>query len=112
MEARRFHLAEFNISRLKALLDSPAKKEFVDFLGPENTFAEESPCYVWRLAAADGPASSCLPPAESLRNFVCHTVHTHFPCRQEDGRIPDAFPFQVLFGSQGPLLKKHRNKAG
>ena len=94
MEARRFHIAEFNISRLKAPLDSPIMKEFVDFLEPVNKFAEESPGYVWRLAAPDGQASSYLPPAyedemivtnltvlediESLRNFVYQTVHTYF----------------------------------
>jgi hypothetical protein len=94
MEASRFQLAEFNISRLKAPLDSPVMKEFVDFLEPVNRFAEESPGYVWRLAAPDGKASSYLPPAyederivtnltvwediESLKNFVYQTVHTYF----------------------------------
>ncbi|HEX5838148.1 MAG TPA: DUF3291 domain-containing protein [Anaerolineales bacterium] len=94
MQARRFHLAEFNISRLKAPLDSPVMKEFVDFLEPVNRFAEESTGYVWRLVAPDGQASSYLPPAfedemivtnltvwediESLKNFVYQTVHTYF----------------------------------
>lgn len=94
MDARDVHIAEFNISRLKALLDAPEMKEFVDFLDPVNRFAEESPGYVWRLAAPDGQASSYLPPAyedemivtnltvwkdiESLRNFVYQTVHNYF----------------------------------
>ena len=34
-----FHLAQFNISRLKAPLDDPSLKEFVDFLDPVNDFA-------------------------------------------------------------------------
>jgi hypothetical protein len=42
-----FQLAEFNISRLKAPLDDPSMKEFVDFLDPVNTFAEQSPGFVW-----------------------------------------------------------------
>lgn len=94
METDRFYIAEFNISRLKAPLDSPLMKEFVDFLAPVNRFAEESPGYVWRLAAPDGQASSYLPPAyedemivtnltvwqdlDSLRDFVYQTVHAYF----------------------------------
>src|SRR5687767_12832148 len=58
-----FHLAEFNISRLKAPLDNPSMKEFVDFLDPVNTFAGGSPGFVWRLAAGDGAASTYLPPS-------------------------------------------------
>jgi hypothetical protein len=50
------HLAELNISRLKAPLDSPDMKEFVDFLDPVNSFAEQSPGFVWRLTSSDGQA--------------------------------------------------------
>lgn len=80
--------------RLKAPLDSPLMKEFVGFLDPVNRFAEESPGFVWRLAAPNGQSSSYLPPAyederivtnltiwediESLRNFAYQTVHTYF----------------------------------
>ena len=94
MGAEQFYIAEFNISRLKAPLDSPMMKEFVDFLDPVNRFAEDSPGYVWRLAAPNGQASSYLPPAyddemivtnltiwkdiQSLRNFAYKTVHTYF----------------------------------
>ena len=94
MGINNFHIAEFNISRLKAPLDSPILKEFVDFLEPVNKFAEQSPGYIWRLAASDGQASSYLPPTyedemivtnltvwkdiDSLKNFVYQTVHTYF----------------------------------
>jgi hypothetical protein len=89
-----FQLAEFNISRLKAPLDDPSMKEFVDFLDPVNAFAEQSPGFVWRLTAADGSAASYLPPPyedqmmitnltlwtdlESLRVFSYETVHRYF----------------------------------
>ena len=88
------HLAQFNISRLNAPLDTPSLKEFVDFLDPVNAFAEQSPEFVWRLMAADGAAASYLPPAyddpmmitnltvwtdlESLRVFAYETVHRYF----------------------------------
>jgi len=89
-----FHLAEFNISRLKAPLHDPSMKEFVDFLAPVNAFADGSPGFVWRLAAGDGVASTYLPPSyddpmvitnltvwtdmESLRVFSYETVHRYF----------------------------------
>jgi hypothetical protein len=89
-----FHLAQFNISRLKAPLDDPSLKEFVDFLDPVNAFAEQSPGFVWRLTAADGAAASYLPSPyedpmvitnltvwtdlESLRVFAYETVHRYF----------------------------------
>ena len=89
-----FHLAQFNISRLKVPLDDPSLKEFVDFLDPVNAFAEQSPGLVWRLTAADGAAASYLPSSygdsmmitnltvwtdlESLRVFAYETVHRYF----------------------------------
>lgn len=94
MSTANFHIAEYNIARLNAPLDSPSMKEFVDFLAPVNTFAEQSPGFVWRLIAPDGQSSTYLPPAyedpmivtnftvwkdiESLKNFVYQTVHTYF----------------------------------
>ena len=94
MRDHHFHLAEFNISRLRAPLDSPMMKEFVDFLDPVNRFAEQSPGFIWRLTAADGLAASYLPAPfedemmitnltvwqdiESLGNFTYQTVHTYF----------------------------------
>ena len=89
-----FHLAELNIARLRAPLDAPELKEFVDFLDPVNRFAEESPGFVWRLVGDDGQSSSYLPPAyddpmvitnlsvwtslASLRDFMYGTVHRYF----------------------------------
>lgn len=94
MASSQFYLAEYNISRIKAPLDSPIMKEFVDFLEPVNRFAEQSPGFIWRLAADGGQASSYLSPAyedemivtnltvwqdiDSLKNFAYQTVHTCF----------------------------------
>ena len=90
----RFHLAEFNVSRLLAPLDSPQLREFVAFLGPVNAFAEQSPGFVWRLTAPDGQSSSYLPSPftdpmmitnltvwtdiDALRGFTFQTVHKYF----------------------------------
>ena len=44
-----FHLAQINIGRLAAPLDSPQLKGFVDNLDRINALAEASPGFVWRL---------------------------------------------------------------
>ncbi len=90
----QFHLAQFNVSRLLAPLDSPQLQEFVAFLGPVNAYAERSPGFVWRLSAPDGLSSSYLPSPfadpmmitnltvwtdiDSLRSFAFQTVHKYF----------------------------------
>ena len=51
-------LAQLNIARAKAPLDSPAMKEFMDNLEPVNNIAENSPGYVWRLQDDSGDATS------------------------------------------------------
>jgi hypothetical protein len=132
METDNFYLAEFNISRLKAPLDSPIMQEFVDFLDPVNRFAENSPGFIWRLTAPGGLAASYLPPAfedemivtnltlwrdiPSLRNFVYQTVHTaYIPTLddakqkledlEEHGPTPAAFTLHSSFDPSGTPLK-------
>jgi len=53
-----FDLAQVNIMRLRAALDSPELAAFVAALDPVNAVAEESPGFVWRLKAADGNSTS------------------------------------------------------
>ena len=94
MEQTNYLLAQFNVTKLKAPLNAPQTKEFADFLAPVNRYAEESAGFVWRLTAADGQASSYLPPIysdpmivtnmsvwrdlESLKQFTYQTVHAYF----------------------------------
>jgi hypothetical protein len=51
-------LAQVNIMRLRAPLDSPELAPFVAALDPVNALAEASPGFVWRLKAADGNSTS------------------------------------------------------
>ncbi len=51
-------LAQVNISRLLAPLDSPQLKEFVDALDPVNAVADTAPGFRWRLKTEDGNATS------------------------------------------------------
>jgi hypothetical protein len=51
-------LAQVNIMRLRAPLDSPELAPFVAALDPVNAVAEESPGFVWRLKGEGGNATS------------------------------------------------------
>ena len=53
-----FHLAQYNIGRIRRPLDHPDVSEFITALGPINTLAEGSPGFVWRLKDDDGQSSS------------------------------------------------------
>jgi len=53
-----FHLAQYNIGRIRRPLDHPDVAEFIAALGPINTLAEVSPGFVWRLTDEDGQSSS------------------------------------------------------
>jgi len=95
----RFQLAQFNIGRLVAPLDSPAVSAFVERLDEINALAERSPGFVWRLKADDGMPSSYLRPydddrvvvtlsvwesVESLEHFVYKSLHAELFKRRRD----------------------------
>lgn len=89
-----YHLAQFNIIKLKDHLDSPIIKEFKDFLAPVNQLAEESPGFVWRLKDEEGGSASNIETPyedelifvnmsvwlnyEHLKNYSYKTVHSYF----------------------------------
>jgi len=89
-----FHLAQANIARFKASLDNPIMKEFVDFIEPVNTFAEESNGFVWRLKDGQGRSASYIESPfndemmavnvslwenlDSFKDFVYGSVHSYF----------------------------------
>ncbi|MGW2720990.1 DUF3291 domain-containing protein [Streptomyces sp. NPDC001492] len=52
-----YHLAQVNIGRLKAPLDSPQLKDFVDNLDPVNADADAADGFVWRLESDSGNAT-------------------------------------------------------
>jgi heme-degrading monooxygenase HmoA len=53
-------LAQVNIGRLRAPLDSPALAGFVAALDPVNAAADGAPGFVWRLQTEDGNATGIL----------------------------------------------------
>ncbi len=53
-----YHLAQVNIARLRAPLNSPLLADFVAALAPMNALADGSPGFVWRLQTEDGDATA------------------------------------------------------
>jgi hypothetical protein len=53
-----YHLAQLNIGRLLAPLDSPQLAPFVDALERINALADGAAGFVWRLQTEDGDATA------------------------------------------------------
>jgi Domain of unknown function (DUF3291) len=58
MTAMGYHLAQVNIGRLLAPVDSPQLAGFMAGLDPVNAIADAAPGFVWRLQTQDGNATS------------------------------------------------------
>jgi len=85
-----WHLAQLNIARSRAPLDSPALADFVAALAPINALAEQSPGFVWRLQSPAGNSMAVRmldderlivnltvwESLETLRAFVYRGAHT------------------------------------
>lgn len=84
-----FHLAQVNIARAKAPLESDTMSGFVACLDEINALADRSPGFVWRLQTGEGNATYLRPydddrilfnmsaweSLEDLRAFVYRTAH-------------------------------------
>jgi Domain of unknown function (DUF3291) len=106
-----FHLAQLNIAKLAAPIDSPQLKEFVDNLDYVNGLGEASPGFVWRLTGDGNDATSLRPfpdddiivnmtvweSKEALFNFTYKTDHTTFLRRRREWFVATATPMVVLW---------------
>src|SRR5262249_11267795 len=73
MSTHDWHLAQINIGRMAAPLDSPIMAEFMNNLDRINALAEASPGFVWRLTG-DGNNATSLRPYEDERIIVNMSV--------------------------------------
>jgi hypothetical protein len=93
----KYQLAQLNIAALKAPLDSPELKDFVDNLDRINALAESSPGFVWRLKGDGNDATSLRPLGESvivnmsvwrdvdsLRKYVYTSAHVEILKRKRE----------------------------
>ncbi len=87
---RPVQLAQVNVGRLLAPIDSPDIARFVALLLPINRLADASPGFIWRLTTPEGDATAIRPfdddmilvnmsvwdSLESLRAFTYASAHT------------------------------------
>jgi Domain of unknown function (DUF3291) len=67
MEGGAFHIAQVNVARPRAPVDSPLLADFKALLDPVNAVADAAPGFVWRLQDDSGNATSiAVPGDESL----------------------------------------------
>jgi hypothetical protein len=104
------HLAQLNVARLRAPLDSPELAGFVALLGEINALAERSPGYVWRLQDESGDATALRPfdpdvivnltvweSVDALRDYTYRSPHLEPLRRRRDWFVPFEGPHLVLW---------------
>lgn len=92
-----YQLAELNVARLRAPIDSPELQDFVANLDRINALAESSEGFVWRLKDEGNDATSMRPmgedvivnmsvwrDADSLKNYVYRSGHVEVMRRRKE----------------------------
>jgi hypothetical protein len=106
-----WHIAQLNVARAVAPLDSPELAEFMAALDGVNALAESSPGFVWRLKSDSGNATdikvdddpkfivnmSVWESVEALFEFVYRSAHTKVMVRRREWFEKLAEAFQVLW---------------
>jgi hypothetical protein len=105
------HLAQANVARQRAPLDSPVMGEFVVALDPVNRIAEHSPGFVWRLRSTESHGATTLSDGsfpmivnlsvwesyEALHAFVYRSPHGAYLRRRARWFEPIRQPSTVLW---------------
>jgi hypothetical protein len=106
-----YRLAQLNIARMLAPLDSPQMAEFVARLAPINALAEASPGFVWRLQDDAGDATSIRAfdddwiivnmtvweSVETLREFAYQGGHAGVMRRRREWFEPQRMAYMVMW---------------
>jgi len=109
--AATYDLAQVNIMRLRAALDSPELAAFVAALDPVNALAEGSPGFIWRLKAADGNSTSIRifddatlivnmstwQSVEALTDYAYRSAHAEIMRRRREFALPIAEAYVALW---------------
>ncbi|NJK42440.1 MAG: DUF3291 domain-containing protein [Aquincola sp.] len=105
--ASKYQLAQLNIGRIKAPMDSPVMAGFANNLERINALAEATPGFVWRLQTDEGDATAIRPfddanmlvnmsvwrDVESLNHYVYQSAHVELMKKRREWfeRMDEAF---------------------
>jgi hypothetical protein len=92
------HVAQLNVARLRAPIDSPETADFVASLDEINALADRAPGFVWRFQTDEGDATGFRPfdddwivvnftvweSIEKLHGFVYRTAHAAVMARRKE----------------------------
>ena len=106
-----YHIAQINIGRILAPLDTPVMADFMNNLDRINALADETPGFVWRLVGEGNNATSIRPYEDDrmlinmsvwenisvLREFVYRTAHAEFLGRRTEWFEKLGAPIMVLW---------------
>jgi hypothetical protein len=106
-----WHIAQFNVGRAVAPLESAELADFVANLDRINALAQEAPGFVWRLQSDDGNATdikvtddpqfiinmSVWSSIDALFDFVYRTAHSAIMARRREWFERPAEAYQVLW---------------
>ncbi|HEX8051668.1 MAG TPA: DUF3291 domain-containing protein [Thermoleophilaceae bacterium] len=105
-------IAQLNLARAKAPLDSPELAEFMALLEPINALADGSPGFVWRLQDDDGAGATGIRIADedrvivnisvwetidALWAYVYESAHLEVMRRRREWFVHFGKPFLVLW---------------
>jgi hypothetical protein len=111
MAAPTHYLAQVNVARLAAPLDSPQLAPFVALLDSINALADRSPGFVWRLQTESGNATELRPFDDdriivnlsvwtdlgALKAYVYTGEHAQVMRRRRDWFLPFGGPYMALW---------------
>jgi hypothetical protein len=107
----KHHVAQYNIAKLVAPLDSPQLADFMAVLDPLNTLADRYPGFVWRHQTEDGNSTSIRvrddpmilinfsvwESIEQLHEYTYRTAHTAIFVRRREFFHHLDVPYLVLW---------------
>ena len=105
-----YNLAQLNLARLVATLDSPVLVDFVANLDRINALADDAPGFIWRLQTEDGDATgvkhfgndfivnmSVWKDVQSLHNYVYRSSHIEVMRRRKEWFLKMQEAYMVLW---------------
>ena len=76
--AATYHIAQYNVARMRAPLDDPIMEGFCSRLDELNHLGDRSPGFVWRFHTEDGTSTSVRPypddPLVVINMTVCESI--------------------------------------
>ncbi|WP_166267230.1 DUF3291 domain-containing protein [Marinobacter caseinilyticus] len=104
------HIAQLNLARLLAPIDSPQLSDFVANLDRINALADDAPGFVWRLQTEEGDATgidffgpdqianlSLWDSIEALHHYVYRTAHVEILRRKQEWFHKAGAAYMVLW---------------